>query len=348
MRGYKVFYKDNNGIYSSPSRYKKFYFEESKTYEEEEVEVGIKGFHYCETIRQLEQQRPILPAYPIYEIEAEGIIKELDNVFACSKISLVKKLSLEEVYKIYLSELNKAIQESEIVIEYDTIEKEVLQSGIINSRYSRGSYICNSSFVDRGEAIYDSTNIILCNNVEGSNNINNSDYILYSSNVKDSYGVIHGNFIDCCNSINRSFMIADSNNVHFSQYVNFSDMIFTSNHIFGSYCIVHCSHLTNSIFCFGQTNGDLLLFNEKITLERFREVKKGIQYLIENNAIIDIINYKNIEEYRDFNYSMYPTYSINNLSIKEFFEVNKELTKYIKSLKEFNAKIYSLITRGLQ
>ena len=96
MKGYKGF--DND------LKCRGFQYEVGKTYEcEGEIELCKNGFHFCEDPKRIRDHYGDLTVCRYCEIEASGEIVKGEGKCACSKISIVREISLQE----FLSLVNK-------------------------------------------------------------------------------------------------------------------------------------------------------------------------------------------------------------------------------------------------
>ena len=89
MKGYKGFDKD--------LRCRGFQYEIGKTYEcEGKITLCENGFHFCEDPKQIRDHYGDLTVCRYCEIEASGEIVKGEGKCACSKISIVREISLQE------------------------------------------------------------------------------------------------------------------------------------------------------------------------------------------------------------------------------------------------------------
>ena len=96
MKGYKGFDKDLSC--------RGFQYEVGKTYEcEGKITLCENGFHFCEDPKRICDYYDDLTVCRYCEIEASGEIVEGEGKCACSKISIVREISLQE----FLSLVNK-------------------------------------------------------------------------------------------------------------------------------------------------------------------------------------------------------------------------------------------------
>ena len=99
MKGYKGFDKD--------LRCRGFQYEIGKTYEcEGKITLCENGFHFCEDPKQICDHYGDLTVCRYCEIEASGEIVKGEGKCACSKISIVREISLQE----FLSLVNDGIR----------------------------------------------------------------------------------------------------------------------------------------------------------------------------------------------------------------------------------------------
>lgn len=91
MRGYKGFNRDMTCTMGNGT----FQYRVGKTYEEKRAKTVQSGFHF------VEEPLEVLSWYPngrFCLVEAAGDIDEDQDKLACTKITIVKELSLEELY----------------------------------------------------------------------------------------------------------------------------------------------------------------------------------------------------------------------------------------------------------
>ena len=134
--------------------------------------------------------------------------------------------------------------------------------------------------------------------------------------------------------------IRGGNNIRGGNDIRGGNNIWGGNYIWGGNNIWGLSH---GIFC-NKKKPDYLLFNKKVSIDRFNEVWNKINELSNdwypkyNNA------YKLYDQFgREWRKT--PVDRIENINNKEAWsDIPKELKKYIKSLSEYNAEIFKDIT----
>lgn len=171
------------------------------------------------------------------------------------------------------------------------------------------------SLTDEEEAAYkqyfqiiNSNNVIASRNVLESNAVCKSKNIQYSNRIYDSSNVSNSTEVHGCEDIvecrdmgkvahaNHSTEIFQSYNINYSNIVYNSSQVEFSNHIFSSNGITNCHHITNStniqdsmfcnfindsvhcILCFGESNLEYSIFNQKVSRDEFLTIQSALQF----------------------------------------------------------------------
>lgn len=119
MKGYKALSMEMKAVNGNGMQY-----EMGRLYSiEGEVVPCKKGFHYCDSIEELNRYYNIV-ASRIFEIEAYGEILECENKYAAKKIQLVRELTKQEIND-YFKQNQKELMKS----KYRHIRQAVAEQG---------------------------------------------------------------------------------------------------------------------------------------------------------------------------------------------------------------------------
>ena len=145
------------------------------------------------------------------------------------------------------------------------------------------------------------------------NGVVNSAGISYGSGISDGYGISDGS------GISDGYGISDS------MYLD------------------HCRGVADSILCSGINGKQFYLFNKKSNEERINEVKSKIHELA-NGWYPNFTNAQELKE-KCGSWESTPADRIKGRDAKEAYaDMPKALEEYIRSLPEFNKKIFNKIT----
>ena len=174
----------------------------------------------------------------------------------------------------------------------------------------------------------------------------NSSYGVYASDgVNKSFGVCASDGVDRSDGVTKSNGVHWSDGVDFSRGVNWSDGVNKSCGVswsYGvnrSYGISECEGISKSIFCY-KKSGKLMAFNKRITEERFYEIYETL------NSFEWYPKFNNAEQLK----GKLEWYETNIPSIvgvdnkTAWSSMPEEMLNYIKSLPEYNEKIFNKIT----
>lgn len=112
-----------------------------------------------------------------------------------------------------------------------------------------------------------------------------------------------------------------------------------SNGVNESFGITKCECISQSVFCYGKS-GKLMLFNKKCSEERYKEVYSQLM------GFNWTPKFNNAEELKK-NLEWYETYIPGIVSVPNEIAwsfMPKEMLEYIKSLPEFNEKVFKKVT----
>ena len=173
------------------------------------------------------------------------------------------------------------------------------------------------------------------NGVSYSKGVNRSNGVNLSNGVNVSYGV------DWSNGVNVSYGVNRSNGVNSSYGVNVSNGVNWSNGVNRSYGILECEGISKAIFCY-KKSGKLMAFNKRITKERFDEI------CAELNKFNWYPKFNNAEQLKGelgwYETNIPAIESVDNKTA--WSSMPEEMLKYIKSLPEYDEKIFNKITGG--
>ena len=166
-----------------------------------------------------------------------------------------------------------------------------------------------------------------------SNGVNLSNGVNRSNGVNLSNGVNESNGVSLSNGVNESNGVNLSNGVNAGYGVNWSYGVDVS------YGITKCEGISKSVFCYGKS-GKLMLFNKKCGEKRYNEIYTKL--LSFNWAP----KFNNAEELKK-NLEWYETYIPGIVSVPNEIAwsfMPKKMLEYIKSLPEFNEKVFEKVT----
>lgn len=295
-------------------------------------------------------------------------VEAYDQVIDCDKKSVTNILKIVETYTFD---------------EFIDIIKDYLKSvygiagikdsyGVSSARGINDSYGINDSDgvndslgINESIGINDSFGVNFSKGINESYGINSSDGLIASyginrsggictaEGVNDSQGVTtsHGvNYswgIISSRGINGSDGISNSNGIDLSVGINDSSGICLSYGISGSdgvtrsYGILKCEGISKSIFCY-KKSGKLMAFNKKISEERFNEIYSKIR---EYNWYPKFNNAEKLKDNLEwYEINMPEIVGVNNKIA--WSEMPKDMLEYIKSLPEYNEKIFNKIIGG--
>lgn len=368
IKGYKAFKRDADGkLFTHPNNMERNYFEVGNTYSisnNDNIELCKNGFHFCKKLNQIFDFYLFSPS--IAYCEVRGIFKndlrdidEDDQKLCTRSITIIKELTFDEVEKILELELNrkgeavsgtKHFQNSEAIFcsEYIRNSNAVKRACFVES----SSAVMQSISINDSSVIYESDNVYSCEAVCSSMSIINSRIITSSFLIDCSATIYNSNFIMYSEIISCSNEVIKSSVVRYSEYIKKSENISLSIYIIysflinNSYYIVDCHNLENCLFCYRLHNKENHIFNKKVSKERFEEVNKRLQCILSNNKwYLKFTNFRKLRDRYEREKGIATLYDFVIYEDEEHFEkFPEEAIKYLKSLPEFNAKIFKAIT----
>lgn len=225
----------------------------------------------------------------------------------------------------------------------------VIYSG--GASYSNGA--SNSFGVSETIGVNGSKGVTVSNGVNCSSGVDLSYGVNRSKGVSLSKGVNVSNGVNGSNGVNSSYGVTVSNGVNWSNGVDMSDGVSSSNGVewsYGvsesngvnrSYGILECEGISRVIFCY-KKSGKLMAFNKRITEERFDEIYAE---LIKFNWYPKFNNAKQLKGELEWHETNIPAIeSVDNKTA--WSSMPEEMLNYIKSLPEYDEKIFNKITGG--
>ena len=137
----------------------------------------------------------------------------------------------------------------------------------------------------------------------------------------------------------NSSAVSDSSAVRGSSAVSYSYAVSDSSAVRDSYAIYKSEAIKNCIFCHGIEGKKYYLFNKKIKKDRFDEVLAKINSF---NYFPKYDNFYELKGNKEWWSIAFPELmSVDNATA--WSKIPKEMDEYIRSLPEFNEKIYNKI-----
>jgi len=181
-----------------------------------------------------------------------------------------------------------------------------------------GTYIEGGNYIRGGNYIEGGNDIRGGDDIVGGNYIRGGTYIVGGTYIRGGNYIIGGNDIVGGNDIRGGNYIIGGNNIYFSRKLRAA---------------------SKCIFCFDLEGCKLMLFNKKISQERFNKVRNEL------NNFSWYPKFNNAEELRG-NLSWHETNipAIVNIENKiAYSSMPQDMVDYIKSLPEFDEKIFNKI-----
>ena len=248
------------------------------------------------------------------------------------------KFAKVEAYDQLLIGERKCVTNILKIVEIYTFDEfiKLIQEDLQNNT-SKG---VNSSY-----GVYVSKGVNSSYGVYASNGVNESSGVSKSDGVNKSFGVYASDGVDRSDGVTESNGVHWSDGVDFSRGVNWSDGVNESCGVswsYGvnrSYGISECEGISKSIFCY-KKSGKLMAFNKRITEERFNEIYETL------NSFEWYPKFNNAEQLK----GKLEWYETNIPSIvgvdnkTAWSSMPEEMLEYIKSLPEYDEKIFNKIT----
>ena len=255
-------------------------------------------------------------------------VEAYDQLLTCDKKCVTNIMKIVEVYTF--DEFIKLIQED--------LQNNDIRGG---ENIYGGNDIYGGDYIRGGNDIYGGNCIRGGNNIYGGNCIRGGNNILGGNNIEGGNCIYGGNNIEGGNCIYGGNCIRGGNNIEGGNDIRGGENIYGGNCIYGGNDIWgarECEGISRAIFCY-KKSGKLMAFNKKITEERFNEIFGKL------NKFGWYPKFNNAEQLKG-NLEWYETnipaiVSVDNKTAWSFMP--KEMLDYIKSLPEFNEKIFNKI-----
>ena len=256
------------------------------------------------------------------------------------------KFAKVEAYDQLLIGEEKCVTNILKIVEIYTFDEfiNLIQKDLQNNKPNGVSY-SNSVSVSKG--VSESKGVSLSDGVNWSNGVNWSYGVYGSNGVDRSFGVDASDGVNWSNGVSSSYGVSESNGVNGSNGVYWSSSVYWSNGVSwsegvnNSYGISKCEGISKSIFCY-KKSGKLMAFNKRITEERFGEI------FDELNSFGWYPKFNNAEQLKGdlewYETNIPAIVSVNNKTA--WSSMPKKMLKYIKSLPEYDEKIFNKITGG--
>lgn len=212
----------------------------------------------------------------------------------------------------------------------------VWSSAVSGSIAISDSHAINNSYtVHYSNAVHDS-NAVSC-----SIAINNGYAIKWSNTVSNSYAVNRSNTVSCSKAISDSDVVSVSTAVNWSNTVSNSYAVNQSNTVSWSFGVKECEAVKGCVFCFKKEGAKNYIFNKKVKEERLKEVFAQIRKF---NYVPKYMNWNEIKGNKKW-----WAFNFEKLRGNEnpWSDMPKGMIDYLKSLPEYNAKVFKAIT-GLE
>lgn len=331
---YKAVYKNskNDSYYCSYNGHRQDY-ETGKTYSIDSIDLKIcrKGFHACTDIHDCFFYYNILSYNAILECRANDTIEyydDNDSKITTNNLTIVREIPFEEVDtlidKSRLS--NNEFQDSKIIQHSNAVQ--------------HSSFINISDCVRYSNSVENSTCVTGSNQIAVSKAIEDSDLIYRSGSVKGSVCVSYSEACTKSKDIIHSNSIYECKHIFNSYACYKSQVVFNSCGITESLFINNCNALNKSILCNEINNNSFLIFNKKVSKERYEEVFHYFGRVLANAKIYVTQSAKELgkgEYVLDINI-MESHNKVTNRSIL----ADDRLQHFIKNLEEFDKKIYNI------
>ena len=222
--------------------------------------------------------------------------------------------------------------------EFINLIREDLQNNASYGVY-RSNGVDASDGVIYSDGVYSSDSVIYSDGVNYSKGASNSFGVSETIGVYGSNGVSSSKGVNVSNGVNWSYGVSESKGVNSSYGVDWSYGVNSSNGVNRSYGILECEGISRAIFCY-KKSGNLMAFNKRITEKRFNEIFTRL------NSFDWYPKFNNAEQLKG-NLEWYETNipAIESVDNKTAWSsMPEEMLNYIKSLPEYNEKIFNKIT----
>jgi len=325
MKAYKVFNNDWTC--------KGFQYKIGETYEiEGEISLCNCGFHACKNLADCFQYYDCVQWNKIAEVELLGdIIGENRDKQVTNKIKIIKEILFDEIAGI----IKEGVNDSEGV--------------------NRSEGVNDSEGVNRSEGVNDSEGVNLSKGVNHSEGVNGSKGVNHSEGVNLSKGVNRSEGVNLSKGVNRSEGVNDSEGVNRSEGVNDSEGVSNSQGVsrskgvsysqgvHWSYGVFNSSGICNALFL-ADKKANYIVFGIEVSRQQFDEYFYNLQRLL-GGWCPTYNNLRSLYLKSGSDWKQTPIPQAQEIQTKEAWsDMPQEAIDYIKSWKEFNAKMFKKIT----
>ena len=179
--------------------------------------------------------------------------------------------------------------------------------------------------------------------VNRSDGVNGSDGVNRSNGVNYSYGVNGSDGVNYSYGVNGSDGVNSSNGVNGSDGVNYSYGVNRSNGVNDSYGVLNCFGVSHSLFITNK-KPDYKIFNKKVSQEYFENAMDIFRSKL-NGWNPTFNNLKSLYLKFGSEWKLTPIPLAEEISLEEAWkDMPVDAINYLKSLPEFNSKIFFEIT----
>ena len=198
-----------------------------------------------------------------------------------------------------------------------------------------------------------SYNVRGASNVRGAHGVRGAHDVSGASSVHGAYNVsgasdVHGaSHVSGASDVHGASHVSGASYVHGAYNVSGASYVHGAHDVYGAYdcmLICKCKAVTNCILCYDIESKANYVFNKKITEERIIKIKKDLaqfDYYPKFNNYFDLLK-ENSEMAEKV-----PANLIKSKSIADAYaDMPQDMIDYIKSMPEYDEKIFNKITKG--
>ena len=191
--------------------------------------------------------------------------------------------------------------------------------------------------------------------VSYSEGVSDSKGVSYSEGVSYSKGVSYGYGVSDSYGVSYSEGVSDSKGVSYGYGVSYSKGVSYGYGVSDSYGVRECKGVSTSMFCHEceglsrsifayKQSGKLLVFNKKVTEDRFNEIWNTIKHLMHKWSP-DFTNATSLYKLNGERWEKTPANKIvARCATEAYADMPEELIAYIKALPEYDDGIFRRIT----
>lgn len=184
-------------------------------------------------------------------------------------------------------------------------------------------------------------------NVRGASNVRGAHGVRGAHDVSGVYDVSGAYNVSGASGVHGASHVSGASDVHGAYNVSGASDVHGAHDVYGAYdcmLICKCKAVTNCILCYDIESKANYVFNKKITEERIIKIKKDLaqfDYYPKFNNYFDLLK-ENSEMAEKV-----PANLIKSKSIADAYaDMPQDMIDYIKSMPEYDEKIFNKITKG--